>query len=167
MDLAYWTGETGDVVGAREAAATVTKDMTQVLGANHRHTLFARGNVCRWTALSGEAGRARELATAVVEDMMGMLGADDPDTLNGRAHLANTATLWPEFGRQIEGEEASAQAARAVIRATAAHIRHHGVSRSSSPPSSLRQLAWRHASVGPIDTYTPPNRSKHEEKRIP
>jgi hypothetical protein len=71
MDLAYWTGETGDVVGAREGAATVTKDMTQVLGANHRHTLFARGNVCRWTALSGEAGRARELATAVVEDMMG------------------------------------------------------------------------------------------------
>jgi hypothetical protein len=55
MDLAYWTGETGDVVGAREAAATVTKDMTQVLGANHRHTLFARGNVCRWTALSGGA----------------------------------------------------------------------------------------------------------------
>ena len=87
-NVASWTGETGDVAGARELFAALLPDMVRVLGADHPSTLATRHNVASLMGKTGDVAGALELVAALLPDMVRVLGADHPDTLMTRSNVA-------------------------------------------------------------------------------
>jgi hypothetical protein len=53
--LARWTGESGDVAGARDQYAALLPVEEQVFGPEHPATLTARAGLARWTGEAGDA----------------------------------------------------------------------------------------------------------------
>ena len=86
--LAYWTGEAGDVVAARDLFAGLLKDRVRVLGPDHPHTLATRRDLAYWTGRAGNVVAARDLFAALLEDRTRVLGPDHLDTLAARHELA-------------------------------------------------------------------------------
>jgi DNA-binding SARP family transcriptional activator len=95
---AYWMGETGEIVRARELAAELVKDNEQILGPNHPATLAARGAFAYFTGQAGEVMRARELTAAVVEDLTRVLGAGHVYTL----YVQGSLIRWTALSGEVE-----------------------------------------------------------------
>jgi hypothetical protein len=87
--VAYWTGEVGDVGGARDLYAALLEDRKRVLGSDHPATLKTRNNLASSTGEAGDAVGARDLFAALLEDRTRVLGADHPSTLTTRSNLAS------------------------------------------------------------------------------
>jgi DNA-binding SARP family transcriptional activator len=87
--LAYWTGNAGDAVGARDMFTALHRVQERVLGADHPDTLATRHQVAGWTGEAGDPTRARELFAALLPTQQRVLGARHLDTLRTRHRLAD------------------------------------------------------------------------------
>ena len=87
-NLAWWTGEAGDVAGARDQFAALLPIGERVLGPEHPGTLATRGNLARWTGEAGDAAGARDQYAALLPIEERVLGPEHPDTLTTRGNLA-------------------------------------------------------------------------------
>lgn len=96
---AYWMGEAGEIVRARELLAELVDDDERILGPHHPTTLLARTGFAYFTGQVGEIRRARELATAVVEDLRRVLGAGHMYTLLAQGSLIRWTALSGEIAR--------------------------------------------------------------------
>jgi hypothetical protein len=96
---AYWMGEAGEIVRARELAAELAKDCERVVGPDHLTTLLARSGFAYFTGQVGEILWARELAAAVVEDLTRVLGAGHVYTLLIQGNLIRWTALSGEVKR--------------------------------------------------------------------
>ncbi|MCA1691104.1 MAG: tetratricopeptide repeat protein [Actinobacteria bacterium] len=85
---AWWVGQAGDAVAARELFAGVVEDRTRVLGPDHPDTLSSRHNHAAWVGQAGDPAAARDLLAALVPDCARVLGADHPHTLSSRHNHA-------------------------------------------------------------------------------
>jgi Tetratricopeptide repeat len=88
-NLARWTGEAGDVAGARDQFAALLTVDERVLGPEYPHTLTARANVAGWTGEAGDPAGARDQYAALLPVRERVLGPGHPDTLATRANLAD------------------------------------------------------------------------------
>ena len=77
-----------DAAGARDQYAALVQAYERVLGAEHPHTLSARGNLAYWTGRAGDAAGAQDQYVALVPVYERVLGAEHPDTLTVRGNLA-------------------------------------------------------------------------------
>ena len=93
VELAFWTGRTGDVAGARDQFAALLPIVARVLGAECPETLAARVEVARWTGEAGDAAGARDQLAALLPIFNRVLGAEHPDTLTARVNLARWTGL--------------------------------------------------------------------------
>jgi hypothetical protein len=87
--LAGWTGETGDVTGARDQCAELLPIIERVLGPDHPGTLATRNNLAHWTGQAGDAAGARNQYAELLPIFERVLGPDHPDTLATRNNLAD------------------------------------------------------------------------------
>ena len=67
---------------------TLLAEQTRVLGADHPHTLTARGNLASAVREAGDPSRAVGMFEALLGDRMRVLGPNHPDTLATRVDLA-------------------------------------------------------------------------------
>jgi hypothetical protein len=96
-------GETGQVSAAVAAWTDLHATAVQRLGADHRDTLIARGNLAEWRGEAGDAAGAAAALEELLADLLRVLGADHPHTLTARHNLAQ----W----RGVAGDAAGAAAA--------------------------------------------------------
>ncbi|GIH94312.1 ATP-binding protein [Planobispora siamensis] len=87
-DLAYFTGESGDAVAARDGFAELVPAYERILGPDHPETLVAGAALARFTGEAGDARTAVERYTALVPAYGRVLGPGHPETLRTRANLA-------------------------------------------------------------------------------
>ncbi len=87
-NLVYWTGEAGDVVGARDLSAELLPIRERVLGAEHPNTLGTRHNLAEWTGQAGDAVRARDLFAELLPIRERVLGTKHSNALLTRNNLA-------------------------------------------------------------------------------
>ncbi|MFD3591861.1 tetratricopeptide repeat protein [Nocardia sp. NPDC058640] len=87
-NIAYWRGETGDLVGALTAFELLLSDCQRILGADHPDTLEARSNIASWRGESGDIPGALTSAEHLLPDQQRILGHDHPDTLRTRSNIA-------------------------------------------------------------------------------
>ncbi|MDL4813704.1 tetratricopeptide repeat protein [Actinomadura opuntiae] len=88
-NLGYWTGATGDAVGARDMYAALLPVRMRMAGAEHPSALSTRANLARWTGEAGDAAAARDMFAALLPISERVLGAEHPNTLSARAYLAS------------------------------------------------------------------------------
>jgi hypothetical protein len=88
-NLAGWTGQAGDVAGARDQLAALLPVRERVLGPEHPDTLSARANLAAWTGRAGDVAGARDQFAALLPVRERVLGLEHPDTLTARANLAS------------------------------------------------------------------------------
>ena len=105
-NIAYYTGETGNVGEALELFVALVSDQLRILGPDHPETLTTRANIAAWTGRSGDAGTALALFKALLPDQHRVLGPDHPNTLRTRNNIA-----------QWTGECGDAGTARALFEA--------------------------------------------------
>jgi hypothetical protein len=88
-NLAYWTGQAGDPVAARDQLAALLPARERVSGPEHPDTLTARANLARWTGHAGDPVAARDQYAALLPARVRVSGPEHPDTLTIRANLAD------------------------------------------------------------------------------
>ena len=92
--VARWTGETGDPVGALRLTREIRVARERVLGPDHPDTLAARHEVAHWTALTGDPAEGLRLFREVLTDVERVLGFYHRNTLSARHGVAHwTAQL--------------------------------------------------------------------------
>lgn len=96
---AYWMGQAGEIVRARELFAELVGDNERILEPNHSTTLISRATFAYFTGQAGEIMQARELAAAVVEDLTRVLGSIHPYTLFAQGSLIRWIALSGEVQR--------------------------------------------------------------------
>jgi hypothetical protein len=87
-ELAHWTGEAGDAVGARSRFAVLLPIREQIQGPEHQDTLITRHSLARWTGEAGDAAGARTQFAVLVPIGERVLGPEHPLTLETRDSLA-------------------------------------------------------------------------------
>ena len=97
--LARWTGEAGDVAGARDQFAALLPIRERVLGAEHPDTLIARRSLARWTGEAGDVAGARDQLAALLPIQERVLGAEHPEILATRQNLA----FWTGVAGDVAG----------------------------------------------------------------
>ena len=88
-ELALWTGEAGDVAGARDQFAALLPIRERVLGPEHPASLATRHELARWTGWAGDTAGARDQFAALLPIRERVLGPEHPDTLTTRHNLAS------------------------------------------------------------------------------
>jgi len=86
--VAYWTGEAGDAVAARELVAAMLLIRERVSGPEHRDTLAARHELARWTGHAGDAPGARDQFAVLLPIRERVQGPEHPGSLITRHELA-------------------------------------------------------------------------------
>ena len=86
--LAYWIGQAGDAVAARDRFAALLPVAERILGPEHPDTLVNRHNLANFTGYAGDAAAARDQFAALHRVRERVFGADSPDTLVARFNLA-------------------------------------------------------------------------------
>ncbi len=66
--MAYWTGQAGNVAGARDLFAGLLPVVERVVGPDHLEILISRSHLASFTGEAGEPARARSLFAALVAD---------------------------------------------------------------------------------------------------
>ena len=87
-NLAWWTGETGNVAGARDECAVLLPVIERALGPEHPDTLGARANLARWTGQAGDAAGARDQYAELLSVRERVSGAEHPRTVAAREGVA-------------------------------------------------------------------------------
>ena len=85
---ARYLGMAGNYTAARALQQQVLTARITDLGAEHPHTLTARGNLARWIGQAGDAAAARDQFAALLPVRERVSGAEHPDTLAARGNLA-------------------------------------------------------------------------------
>lgn len=85
---AYWTGEAGDALAARDQFAALAPAHVRVLGAEHRETLIVRSDLADWSGMAGDAVAARDQNVELVPLLVRVMGAEHRQTLIARSNLA-------------------------------------------------------------------------------
>jgi hypothetical protein len=99
LNVARWTGESGDASDSLRQFGSLLPDLQRVLGIDHPDTLMARGNIAHWTGRKGNPGEAVRLCSELLRDRLRVLGPDHSETLNTRISLAG----WTgEAGNEAE-----------------------------------------------------------------
>ena len=88
-ELAAWTGETGDAVGARDQFVALLPIRERACGSEHPDALISRHELARWTGEAGDVVGARDLFAALLPINERVRGAEDPITLIVRLNLAH------------------------------------------------------------------------------
>jgi Tetratricopeptide repeat len=107
--LAYWTGEAGDLAGARDQLAVLLPLFEQVLGPEHPDTLAARGSLARFTGEAGDSAGARDQFAALLAIHDTLAVRDNLASWTGRAGdpagaRDQLAALLPIY-EQVSGPE--------------------------------------------------------------
>ena len=89
MDLAFWTGEAGDIADAVRQYRGLLEDQLRVLGPDDPETLATRSYLAHFIAESGAIADAVRQVRGLLEDHLRVLGPDDPETLITRSNLAS------------------------------------------------------------------------------
>jgi hypothetical protein len=97
-ELAYSTGQTGDVAAAREQFAALLPAVERILGPDHPDTLATRASLAYWTGQAGDAVGARDQFAALLPVAERILGPDHPDSLTCRHNIANFAGYAGDAG---------------------------------------------------------------------
>jgi hypothetical protein len=87
-NLAIWTGQAGDVVGARDQLADLLPITERILGPEHPDTLRIRSNMGTFTREAGDLVGARDQLADLVPITERILGPEHPDTIKCRCNLA-------------------------------------------------------------------------------
>ena len=87
-NVAYWTGECGDVAGALRLFRELLPDRERVLGPDDADTLVIRNNIADLTGRCGDAAGALRLSRELLPDLERVLGPDHPSTLTARNNNA-------------------------------------------------------------------------------
>jgi hypothetical protein len=82
--IAYFAGQAGDPVAARDLYAALVLDLKRVLGSEHPVTLVTRSHLAHWTGRAGDRAAARDLYAALLPDLERVLGPVHPATLASR-----------------------------------------------------------------------------------
>ncbi|MFF1512237.1 FxSxx-COOH system tetratricopeptide repeat protein [Streptomyces sp. NPDC058326] len=105
--------------GLSATAAThwqrVTDDAARLLGAGHRYTLAARGNLAASYREAGRTGEAIAIEEQVAADTERLLGDQHADTLIARASLACSYRMAGRVGEAIAIEERVSADCRRVL----------------------------------------------------
>jgi Tetratricopeptide repeat len=88
-NLAYWTGQAGDAVGARDQYRALLLIRERINGPEHQGTLSARANTAYWMGEAGDPEGARDQLAALLPAVRRVLGDDHSLTLTVRANLAS------------------------------------------------------------------------------
>lgn len=86
--LGQMFADVGRVREAVDIQSFVTREFSEVLGADHPDTMASRTNLANAYVESGDTSRAIELLYALADDSARVLGTDNPDTLQRRNNLA-------------------------------------------------------------------------------
>jgi hypothetical protein len=92
-ELAHWTGDAGDVAGARDQYAALVPIRERVQGAEHHLTLATRNQLARRTGEAGDAAAARDQLMVLLPIQERVVGPEHHDTITTRANLANWTGL--------------------------------------------------------------------------
>jgi hypothetical protein len=87
-NLAYWTGESGDAVGARNKLRYLSETVTKKLGPQDKQALTIRANLANWTGKAGDPDAARDMLDRLIPDMVETFGPENARVLAARADLA-------------------------------------------------------------------------------
>jgi len=87
-NLAGWTGQAGDLAGARDQFAALLPVHERVLGPEHPETLVARHELAVWIGEAGDSAGARDQLAALLPIRERVLGPEHPHTLAARRNLA-------------------------------------------------------------------------------
>ena len=98
-NLAWWTGETGNVAGARDECAVLLPVIERALGPEHPDTLGARANLARWTGQAGDAAGARDQYAELLSLRERVSGAEHPRTVAAREGVAR----WTGYAGDAAG----------------------------------------------------------------
>ena len=88
-NIAYWTGQCGDLAGALRLFQELLPDRERVLGPHHPGTLNTRSNIASWIGECGDRAGALRLFQELLPDRERVLGPHHPDTLNTRSNIAH------------------------------------------------------------------------------
>ncbi|WP_166678495.1 tetratricopeptide repeat protein [Kribbella voronezhensis] len=88
-ELAYWTGQAGELVEALDQFAELLPIFERLLGPEHPGTLTARNNLAARTGEAGDAAGARDQFAELVSIRERVLGPEHPSTLITRNNLAS------------------------------------------------------------------------------
>jgi tetratricopeptide (TPR) repeat protein len=99
-NIAYWTGQAGNVEEALRLFKELLPDQQRLLGNDHPDTLGTRSNIGGWTGETGNVEEALRLFEELLPDQQRVLGNDHPDTLATRNNIA----VWT--GETGDAEEA-------------------------------------------------------------
>ena len=75
-EWAYWSGEAGDVVAARDQFTELVPVCVRVLGVEHQDTLVARSNLAYWSGEAGDVVAARDRFAELVPVCVRVLGVE-------------------------------------------------------------------------------------------
>ncbi|MFE9174336.1 tetratricopeptide repeat protein [Streptomyces kebangsaanensis] len=81
-------GESGDISWARAHFDALCSLAHQHLGADHPHTLFARGELSSWQSRAGDHAEAVQTLESLEADHIRLFGYEAPETLVTRHNLA-------------------------------------------------------------------------------
>ncbi|KAJ7437322.1 hypothetical protein FB451DRAFT_1378633 [Mycena latifolia] len=100
--LAVMYANSGAINKGRELAELVLNKRRELLGENHRDTLWAMDNLALRYSQMGQVHKAAELEKVVLSKRKELLGEDHPDTLRA---MGNLATRYLEMGQVHEAAE--------------------------------------------------------------
>ena len=144
--LAHWTGEAGDVAGARDRYAVLLPIRERISGPEHPDTLYIRGNLAILTGEAGDAAGARDQYATLLPMFERVLGPEHPQTL-----AAPEPRLLDRASRELStGGRGVATASSPAERPTAAHRHGHLNQRPSHP--AVREFDSGHAKI-PVDGH--------------
>jgi hypothetical protein len=127
-EWAYWSGEAGDVVAARDQFAELVPVCVRVLGVEHRDTLVARSNLAYWSGEAGDVVAARDQFAELVPVCVRVLGPEHRNTLMARSNLA----YWSgEAGDAVAARDQFAELVPVCVRVLGAEHRDTLMARSS------------------------------------
>ena len=98
-NLTRWTGETGNVAGARDECAALLPVIERALGPEHPDTLGARANLARWTGQAGDRAGARDQYASLLSVRERVSGAEHPRTVAAREGVAR----WTGYAGDAPG----------------------------------------------------------------
>lgn len=87
-NIAFWTGNIGDVSATLALSQSLLSDQERVLGSDHPDTLVTRNNIAFQTGTIGDVNGALALYQALLSDQERVLGPDHPSTLLTRSNIA-------------------------------------------------------------------------------
>lgn len=97
VNIAAWTGESGDPSEAVRLFRALLPDQERVLGSDHPDVLSTRANIAYWTGESGDAVEALRLSLDVLLDLERVLGPANESTLVNRGNIVRWTGMSGDY----------------------------------------------------------------------